>query len=150
MVPVRFFLSTHRYLAATLLGGFPPDYSNHRLFHLEGGGPWDDYNRGGEIRFERLDNYREMENRRGRFSDAAWNVVHKAHNCFGNFTNPNGHHNGYSYTFPFVQLAQAYVQGVEATDNRLYQQQKQFECEQLALALRVMEELYLGRVDWAA
>ena len=91
-----------------------------------------------------------MEHRLERFSVSAVGVVQRAHNHFGNFTNPNGNRYGNAYTFPLVQLAQVYVQGVEATNNKLYQQQKQFECDQLALALRVMEELYLGRCDWAA
>jgi len=51
---------------------------------------------------ERLAKYREMERRRNRFSNAATSALHKTHDHFGNFTNPDENFYWNAHTFLFA------------------------------------------------
>ena len=68
----------------------------------------------------------------------------------GNFRSHGGNHEGRNKTFPFLQLAQAYIDGVNSvTEDPGLEAAKEFECAQLAMTMRCMEEFWYGRKDVA-
>mmetsp|Transcript_38822 Transcript_38822/g.82849 ORF Transcript_38822/g.82849 Transcript_38822/m.82849 type:complete len:728 (-) Transcript_38822:475-2658(-) len=65
-----------------------------------------------------------------------------------NYLSHDGNHDDGNESFPFLQLAQAYVSGFYHRDP-LEKAAREFECAQLAICMRCVEEFWLGRKDVA-
>ena len=72
----------------------------------------------------------------------------EADTWWSNFTDPEGNHDHDNFSVPFLQLAKAYIDGTTSMDP-IARKCKRFECQQIALGVRVMEEFYFGRRDVA-
>jgi len=69
----------------------------------------------------------------------------------GNFlSHDDGNHEGRNRIFPFLQLAQACIDGVNPlAEDSLLTDANEFKCIQLAMSLRCMGEFWYGRNDVA-